>query len=190
MAVRAIHGQRLYESAELAETVVRLKQLAFLSAASADHGVQVAHELTALAPQTAVGCAVSLGAETRRRRGASAIAPDVRLTSDQRSALVQIASGHVAASSSLGREFTRSREPKVLMSTLRTLESKDLAERTPNSAQPAYHGGPPQDRVRLTPAGITVLASGIGLPAAGPGTALGATPHPIPAASQAATRSR
>ncbi|WP_406439154.1 hypothetical protein OHB14_51355 [Streptomyces sp. NBC_01613] len=79
----------------MAETVVRPKQLAFLGAASADHGVQVARELTALAPETAVGCAVSLAAETRRRRGASAIAPDARLTSDQRSALVQIASGHV-----------------------------------------------------------------------------------------------
>ncbi|WP_406326812.1 hypothetical protein [Streptomyces sp. NBC_00203] len=190
MAARAIHGQRLYESTELAETVVRLKQLAFLSAASADHGVQVARELTALAPETTVSCAVSLASETRRRRGASAIAPDVRLTSDQRSALVQIASGHVVASSSLGREFTRSRDPKVLMSTLRTLVSKGLAERTPNSALPAYRGGPPQDRVRLTPAGVTVLAAGIGLPAAGPDTALGATPCPIPAASQAATRSR
>ncbi|AVH55693.1 MULTISPECIES: hypothetical protein [Streptomyces] len=161
MAVRAIHGQRLYKSTELAETVARLKQLAFLSAASADHGVQVAHELTALAPETAVGCAVSLAADTRRRRGASIIAPGVRLTSDQHSALAQIACGHVVASSSLGREFTRSREPKVLMSILRTLESKGLAERTPNSALPAYRGGPPQDRVRLTPAGITALAVGI-----------------------------
>ncbi|MGW2721050.1 hypothetical protein [Streptomyces sp. NPDC001492] len=94
------------------------------------------------------------------------------------------------ASSSLGREFTRSREPKVLMSTLRALESKDLAERIPNSAPGAYIGGPAQDRVHLTPAGITALASVIGLPPTRPGTAPGTPPRPIPAATQATTRSR
>ncbi|MEU9240721.1 hypothetical protein [Streptomyces sp. NPDC048385] len=190
IAVKAIQDERLYESPELTETVVRLKQLAYLSTASAEHGAQAARELTALAPEAAVGCAAALAAETRRRHWSTAIAPDERLTATQRTALAQIACGHVVASSSLGREFTRSREPKVLMSTLRALESKDLAERTPNSALGAYIGGPPQDRVRLTPAGVTALATVIGLPPARPGTAPGVTPRPIPTAAQATTRSR
>ncbi|MFE0254192.1 hypothetical protein [Streptomyces sp. NPDC059010] len=190
IAVKAIQDERLYESTELMETLVRLKQLAFLTTASASLGIQSARELTALAPEAAVGCAAILAAETRRRHWSTAIAPDERLTATQRTALAQIACGHVAASSALGREFTRSRERKVLMSTLRALESKDLAARIPNSAPGAYIGGPAQDRVHLTPAGITALASVIGLPPTGPGTAPGATPRPIPAATQATTRSR
>ncbi|MFF8022150.1 hypothetical protein ACFZDJ_13700 [Streptomyces sp. NPDC007896] len=189
VAVKAIHGERLYESTELTETVLRLKQLAFLSTASADYGIQAARELTALAPEAAVGCAAALAAETRRRHLSTAPVPDERLTATQRTALAQIACGHVVASSSLGRDFTRSREPKVLMSTLRALEAKDLAERTPNSARAAYAGGPAQDRVRLTPAGITALASVIGLPLTTPGTAPGATPRPSPSAAQATARS-
>ncbi|MFF3460290.1 hypothetical protein ACFYXH_39610 [Streptomyces sp. NPDC002730] len=94
------------------------------------------------------------------------------------------------STSSLGREFLRSREPKVLMSTLRALETKGLAERTPRSAHAAYVGGPPLDRVRLTSAGITALASLIGSPPARPSTAPGTTPHPLPATAQATTRSR
>lgn len=190
MAVRGIHSQRLYVSTELTETVVRLKQLAYLSAASADHGAQVARELTALAPEAAVDCAMELAVDLARRGRAEPSTPEVRLFSFQRTALTQIACGHVVASTSLGREFTRSREPKVSMSTLRSLESKGLAERAPNSALPAYQGGPPQDRVRLTPAGITTLAAAITAYTTGPNSALGAVPRPVPAAAQAATRSR
>ncbi|MFF2508690.1 hypothetical protein ACFVTY_35795 [Streptomyces sp. NPDC058067] len=189
-AVKAIQDERHYESVELTETVTRLKQLAFLTGASADLSAGTARELTALAPEAAVSCAVTLAAETRRRRWATAPAPDDRLNAVQRTALAEIACGHVVASSSLGREFTRSREPKVLMSTLRSLEAKGLAERTARSAHAAYVGGPPLDRVRLTSAGITALASVIDAPAAGPSTAPGTTPRPLPAAAQAATRSR
>ncbi|MFJ9085749.1 hypothetical protein ACIRL3_25340 [Streptomyces sp. NPDC102384] len=189
-AIKAIQNERLYEGVELTEMVLRLKQLAFLTRASADLGVGTARELTALAPEAAVGCAVTLAAETRRRRSASAPAPDERLSAVQRTALTEIACGHVVASSSLGREFTRSREPKVLMSTLRTLEAQGLTERTAGSAPAAYVGGPPLDRVRLTSAGITALASVIDTPAARPSTAPGTTPRPLPATTQATTRSR
>ncbi|MFI9829763.1 hypothetical protein ACIHIX_18965 [Streptomyces sp. NPDC051913] len=190
-AIKAIHGERLYESVELTETVMRLRQLAFLADASVDLNVATARELTALAPEAAVGCAVTLAGETRRRRWATAPAPDDRLNAMHRTALAEIACGHVVASSSLGREFTRSREPKVLMSTLRTLETKGLAERTARSAPAAYVGGPSLDRVRLTSAGITALASVIDAPPAGPRTAPGATPRPLPSAGQAAaTRNR
>ncbi|WP_132836140.1 hypothetical protein [Streptomyces sp. BK205] len=189
-AIKAIQDERLYESVELAETIRRLKQLAFLTSSSVDLGAGAARELTALAPEAAVGCAVTLAGETRRRRWATAPAPDDRLTAVHRMALAEIACGHVVASSSLGREFTRSREPKVLMSTLRVLETKGLAERTAGSAPAAYVGGPPLDRVRLTGAGITALASVIGSPPAGPSTVPGPTPHPLPATAEAATRSR
>lgn len=185
-AIKAIQGERLYESVELTETVMRLKQLTFLTSASADLSAGTARELIALAPEAAVSCAVTLAAETRRRHWATAPAPDDRLTAVQRTALAEIACGHVVSSSSLGREFTRSREPKVLMSTLRALETKGLAERTARSTHAAYVGGPPMDRVRLTSAGITALASVIDSPPARPST----TPRPLPATAQATTRSR
>ncbi|MCZ0974347.1 hypothetical protein O1L55_30065 [Streptomyces albulus] len=108
----------------------------------------------------------------------------------QRTALAEIACGHVVASSSLGREFTRSREPKVLMSTLRALETKGLAERTAGSVRPLYAGSPHLDRARLTSAGITALASVIDSPPAGPSTAPGTTPRPLPATAQVIARSR
>ncbi|MFE7302682.1 hypothetical protein [Streptomyces sp. NPDC057579] len=189
-AIKAIQAERLYESVELTETVMRLKQLAFLASAAADLSVGAARELTALAPEAAVSCAVTLAAETRRRRWATAPAPDDRLSAVQRTALAEIACGHVVASSSLGREFTRSREPKVLMSTLRALETKGLAERTAGSAYAAYVGGPPLDRARLTSAGITALASLIDSPPAGPSAAPGTTPRPLPATAQVIARSR
>ncbi|MEU6372154.1 hypothetical protein [Streptomyces sp. NPDC046909] len=188
-AIKAIQDERLYESVELAETVMRLRQLAFLTSTSADLSAGAARELTALAPEAAVGCAVTLAGETRRRRWATAPAPDDRLTAVLCLAMAEIACGHVVASSSLGREFTRSREAKVLMSTLRALETKGLAERTAGSAPAAYVGGPPLDRVRLTSAGVTALASVIDAPPIGPSTAPGTTPRPLPATAQATARS-
>ncbi|KPC71488.1 hypothetical protein ABZ038_11820 [Streptomyces sp. NPDC006349] len=189
-AIKAIQGERLYESVELTETVMRLQQLAFLATASGDLHAGTARGLTALTPEAAVSCAVTLAAETRRRRWASAPAADQRLTAGQCDALTEIARGHVVAGSSLDREFTHSREPKVLMSTLRALEAKGLVERTANSAHAAYVGGPPQDRVRLTAAGITSLASVIELAPARPSAAPGTTPRPLRATTQATARSR
>lgn len=189
-AIKALQGERLYESAELTEVVVRLRQLAFLANASVELSAGAARELTALGPEAAVASAVTLAGEFRRRRGATAPTPDARLGAVHRTALAEIACGHVVASSSLGREFTRSREPKVLMSTLRVLETKGLAERAVSSAPAAYLGGPHLDRVRLTPTGVTALASVLGLPAAGSSPAPAATPRPHPSAAQAAARSR
>ncbi|MFE6979278.1 hypothetical protein [Streptomyces sp. NPDC057682] len=187
-AIKAIKNERLYERAELTETVMRLQQLAFLATASSDLPTGTARELTALAPEAAVSCAVTLADETRRRRWSSAPATDQRLTAVQYNALTEIARGHVVTGSSLGREFTRSREPKVLMSTLRALEAKGLAERTTASAHAAYIGGPPQNRVRLTAPGITSLASVIGRPPARPSTT--SPSHPLPATTQAPAQTR
>ncbi|MFD3563542.1 hypothetical protein ACFWVU_28305 [Streptomyces sp. NPDC058686] len=189
-AIKAIQGERLYESTELTEVIMRLKQLVILADASIDLTTRAARELTALAPEAAVTSAVTLASETRRRRWATAPAPDGQLSATHRTALAEIACGHVTASSSLGREFTRSREPKVLMSTLRALESKGLAERAAGTARAAYVGGPPLDRVRLTSAGVTTLASVIDAPPSGSRTTPETTPRPLPAAAQATSRSR
>lgn len=189
-AIKAIQSERLYESEELTEVVMRLRQLAFLAGASVELSAGSARELTALAPEATVASAVTLACEIRRRRWATAPTPDDRLGAVHRTALAEIACGHVVASSSLGREFTRSREPKVLMTTLRALETKGLTEKAMGSAPAAYIGGPHLDRVRLTPAGITALASVIGLPTAGSSPTPATTPRPLPAAAQATTRSR
>ncbi|MEV8125396.1 hypothetical protein AB0P07_15040 [Streptomyces sp. NPDC085944] len=186
-AIKVIQSERLYESDDLIEVIARLRQLIVLADASIDLNTRAARELTALAPEAAVTSAVTLACETRRRRSP---APGGQLSAAHRTALAEIARGHVTASNSLGREFTRSREPKVLMSTLRALESKALAERTPGTARAAYVGGPPLDRVRLTSAGITALASAIDAPSAGPRTAPGTAPRPLPAATQTTARSR
>ncbi|MCX5417669.1 hypothetical protein [Streptomyces sp. NBC_00059] len=82
-AIKAIQGERLYESVELAETVMRLQQLVFLATASGDLRAGTARGLTALAPEAAVSCAVTLDAETRRRRWASAPVAEQRLTAVQ-----------------------------------------------------------------------------------------------------------
>ncbi|MFE0681197.1 hypothetical protein ACFW17_10350 [Streptomyces sp. NPDC058961] len=107
----------------------------------------------------------------------------------QRTALAEIACGHVTASSALGREFTRSRDPRVLMSTLRALEARELAERAFPAAS-AYVGGPPLARVRLTPAGITALASALDIPSAGANASPIAVPRALPLAAPSAPRSR
>ncbi|MGW5868237.1 hypothetical protein ACWFRJ_39530 [Streptomyces sp. NPDC055239] len=168
--LKAIVDQRLHASEELAQAQIRLRQLAFLSGASAEHGPPMARELTALATDTVMYSAHVVAQQMLRRHPEAQTAPDSRLTVIQHAALEQIACGHVVASSSLGREYNRSREPKVLMSTLRSLEAKHLAERLPHTALPAYHSGPLQDRVYLTPAGITALAAALTQPARRPDT--------------------
>ncbi|MFD3580864.1 hypothetical protein [Streptomyces sp. NPDC058683] len=188
-AIKAVTDERLYASDELSDAVVRLQQLAFLSSASTDQRLPMARTLTALAPEAATGCAETIADEFRRRRWTSTTdAPDHQLTSAQRTALWEIACGHVVATSSLARQYVHYRDERVLIGTLRSLEANGLAERVPKSASSAYVGGPLQDRVRLTAAGTTALAAAISRPptARPPGT----TPAPAPAAAKTATRSR
>ncbi|MFI7102727.1 hypothetical protein ACIBK8_25600 [Streptomyces sp. NPDC050161] len=187
--IKAIADQRLYESGELTDTVARLKQLGYLSAASTDHHPQMARDLTALAPEATVDCAARIAGELRRRRRTTAGVPDEQLTATEHTALQEIARGHIVATSSQGRHYVHYRDARVLISTLRSLEAKDLVARTPKSAPAASTGGPLQDRVRLTPAGTTALATTIALPPAS-GTAPSTTPRPLPAAAPAAARSR
>ncbi|MER5793292.1 hypothetical protein [Streptomyces sp. NPDC001980] len=187
-AIKAVTDERLFQSHEQSDAVVRLQQLAFLSSASADHGPHMARILTALAPEATMGCADTVAYEIRHRRGSTSDAPDHPLTATHRTALWEIACGNVVATSSLGRQYVHYRDERVLIGTLRALEANGLAERVPKSAPSAYVGGPLQDRVRLTAAGTTALASSISSPPArrAPDTA----PAPAPTAAKAATRSR
>ncbi|MFI1677392.1 hypothetical protein [Streptomyces sp. NPDC020607] len=189
-ALRAIRDQRLNNSMELAHTQIRLRQLGFLSAVSADYNPAAARELTALATDTVMDSASAVALQMLRRDPTGHRAPAARLTPIQHSALEQIARGHVVANSSLGREYTRSHEPKISMSTLRSLEAENLAERAPATACPPYHGGPLQDRVRLTPAGIATLATVLARPAPQQNTGPSAAAVPLPAAAPATAKSR
>ncbi|MFI5751068.1 hypothetical protein ACIBBE_35350 [Streptomyces sp. NPDC051644] len=185
-AIKAVTDERLFESHELSDTVVRLQQLAFLSSASTDHRLPMARTLTALAPEAATGCADTVARELRRRRGSTTDPPGHQLTATHHTALWEIARGNVVATSSLGRQYVHYRDERVLIGTLRSLEANGLAERVPKSTPSAYVGGPLQDRVRLTSAGTTALAAAISRP---PGTRAPGT-TPAPAAAKTATRSR
>ncbi|MFJ8697735.1 hypothetical protein [Streptomyces ardesiacus] len=188
-ALKAVTDERLFRSPDLSDAVVRLEQLAFLSSASADQQLPMARTLTALAPEAAMGCANTLAYEIRRRRGTAAgDGPEHTPTAAHHTALWEIACGNVVVTSSLGRQNVHYRDERVLLGTLRALEAKGLAERVPESAPAAYVGGPLQDRVRLTPAGTTALATAISSPPTrrAPGT----TPAPAPTAPKTAARSR
>ncbi|MER7720703.1 hypothetical protein ABTX99_27780 [Streptomyces flaveolus] len=188
-AIKAITDERLFESHELSDAMIRLQQLAFLSDASTQHRLPTARMLTALAPEAAMGCADSLAGEIRRRRGSTTDAPVHQLNPIQRTALWEIACGNVVATSSLGRQYVHYRDARVLIGTLRSLEANELVERVPHSAPSAYVGGPLQDRVRLTSAGTTALASTICLPPAAR-SPLATTPPPSVTSAQTAARSR
>ncbi|MFE9367863.1 hypothetical protein ACFYNN_34950 [Streptomyces sp. NPDC006978] len=188
-AIKTILDGRLFESHELSDAVVRLQQLAYLSSASMEHPLATARMLTALAPEATMGCADSLAGEIRRRRWSTTAAPIHQLNPTEHTALWEIACGNVVTTSSLGRQYVHYRDVRVLIGTLRSLEANDLIERVPQSASPAYVGGPLQDRVRLTSAGISALASTICLPPAA-GSPPATTPPPTPVSTRTATRSR
>lgn len=187
--LRAIQNQRLHPSDDLTRAQVRLRQLAFLTVSSADHTPAAARELTALATKTVMDSALIVAEETLRAHPKAPHAADADLTAVQKSALAGIARGHVVANSALGREYTRSSGPTVLMSTLRRLEAKHLVSRTAGTALPAYVGGPLQDRVQLTPAGITALGAALTRPDP-VRTAPKVTGVPLASPAQATARSR
>ncbi|MFE9725940.1 hypothetical protein ACFYQ5_20670 [Streptomyces sp. NPDC005794] len=188
-AITAVTNERLFESRELSDAVVRLQQLAFLSSTSTDHPLPMARTLTALAPEAVVDCAAHVAGEIRRRRWSATAVSDPQLTTTQHVALWEIARGHVVATSSQGRQYVHYRDERVLIGTLRSLEAKDLVERVPQSAPSAYVDGPLQDRIRLTLPGTTALASTLGLPPAA-GNPPTTTPPPAPASATTAVRSR
>ncbi|MEU1149429.1 hypothetical protein ACFYO9_38425 [Streptomyces sp. NPDC005863] len=185
-AIKAIYDQQLYENADLSDAVVRLRQLAYLSTASEAERPQLARELTALAPEAVLDSASRVAAEIQRRRWSDVAAPGESFSTAQHMALHEIARGHVVVTGSADRQYVHHRTARVLISTLRSLEAKDLIARKAKSAAPAYIGGQPQDRVHLTPAGVTALATVLALP---PGTTTGPSRGPAPR-TQAAARGR
>lgn len=189
-AVKAVHDQQLYASADLVDALVRIKQLAYLSSEAArhlteaqealaaapehsglpegvSHQIQLARELTALAAGAVVESATAIARETQRRRPAAATAA-ADLTPAELSALHAAARGHVVMTQSLGREYVHSRDHRVRISTLRSLESKGLIAREPGSAPPAFYSGLPQDRIRLTRGGTGAVAALLAVPTATP----------------------
>ncbi|MFJ6438658.1 hypothetical protein [Streptomyces sp. NPDC091416] len=152
---------------DLSDALVRLNQLAYLSAQSAGHNAHMARELTALAAQDIVTCASHIAQEPDRGRSGTSAPPAERLNPTHRAALHDIARGRAVVTESMGRQYVNNRGPRILISTLRHLESNGLVDRAEGSAAPAFKGGPPLDRLRLTPAGMTAVASFIGLPPAG-----------------------
>lgn len=185
-AIKAVHDERLYESAELSDAVVRLKQLVYLSTAAAGHGPQLARELTAVAPEAVLDSATRVAGEIRRKRWSTTAGSDDSFSAAQHTALHEIARGHVVVTGTAERRYVHHRTARVLISTLRSLEAKGLIALKAKSAAPAFIGGPPQDRVYLTPAGVTVLATVLTLPPATP-----ASPSSRPATStQTAARGR
>ncbi|MEU9939100.1 hypothetical protein [Streptomyces lavendulae] len=207
-AVKAIQDQQLYASADLIDATVRIKQIAYLSSEAARHlaeaqaavtaaslatpkstslpdgvdqQVQLAQELTALAPEAAVESATGIARETQRRRPAAAGASD-GLAAAELAALHTAARGHVVMTQSLGRQYVHSRDGGVRIGTLRSLEGKGLITREPASAPPAYINGPAQDRIRLTSDGATAVAALLSSPPSTPASATSAVP-PAPATS-------
>ncbi|MGW2587882.1 hypothetical protein ACWCYZ_42630 [Streptomyces virginiae] len=186
-AVQAIVDQPMYAGVTLTEATVRIKQLAVLTGQAVRHlaqakaqlgatsspsdpptrngevahQIQLARELTALAPAMALESASAVASEIRRRRAATTTGNDA-LTPAEQTALHATARGHVVIGRREGREFVHSRGNSVHIDTLRALEHAGLIAIEPGSAPPAFGGGPPHDRVRLTLSGATALTAFLG----------------------------
>ncbi|WP_327303670.1 hypothetical protein OG730_08645 [Streptomyces sp. NBC_01298] len=185
-AVQAIVEQPMYGGVALTEAAVRIKQLAVLTGQAvrhlADakellatapppsdtptrsgdiaHLIELACELTLLAPVAAVDSASTLATEVQRCRPATTTGADA-LAPAQRAALHATARGHVVIARHQGREAVHSRSNSVHIDTLRALEQAGLVAVEPGSAPPAFGTGPPRDRVRLTLTGAMALTAAL-----------------------------
>ncbi|MFD3910088.1 hypothetical protein [Streptomyces sp. NPDC058603] len=214
-AFDSVKSQPLYRSADVCDTQVRLRQLAFLTTAAADHlidagdiidaaraenpdsddpyhsylhalmdagaQIQMARDLTALAPETAALLAETLAAELHRQGRETpwlTAAQHTFLSPAQHGALRAIAQGQVTVSETAGKQYASSRDGRLPITTIRALESKDLLKRQdrPNS--------PGEQRLHLTAAGRQTLAAAATQPRPQP-TALGTRPAPKPARATA-----
>ncbi|WP_327417532.1 hypothetical protein [Streptomyces sp. NBC_01233] len=206
-AVQAIEDQPMYANVALTEAAVRIKQLAVLTGQAVRHlaeakallgapaspskpasrggeierQIQLARELTALAPAAAVESASAVALEMQRRRAPTTTAAD-GLTPAERTALHATARGHVVIGRPQGREYVHSRDGSVRVDTLRVLEASGLIAIEAAGAPPAFDGGPPRDRVRLTLSGALSVAAFLGHH---PHTSAPETPTARPARSSA-----
>ncbi|MFZ3548812.1 hypothetical protein ACODT3_25005 [Streptomyces sp. 4.24] len=208
-AVQAIEAQPMHASDAVTEAAVRIKQLAYLTGQAVRHlaeaeallgarasesdpaprseevdrQIQLARELTALAPAAAVESATAIAAEIHRHRPSASTAAD-GLTPAERTALQATARGHVVIGRRQAGEYAHSRDSTVHIDTLRALEGKGLIAFEPACAPPAFDGGPPHDRIRLTLNGALSVAAFLGH---GPHTPARSAPTARPARPTAAT---
>ncbi|MEU8678005.1 hypothetical protein [Streptomyces sp. NPDC048560] len=210
-AVQAIQDQPIPATVAVTDAAIRIKQLAYLTAGAARHlaeakdllgapasgsdqerGTQeinrqiaLAQELTALGPAAALEAATAVALEMHRSSLTGATAAGC-LTPAERTALYAAARGHLAIGRSGGREHIHSRSRTVHIDTVLALEHQGLTAREPASAPPAFDGGPPQDRVRLTLSGAMAVAAQLGRAPHAPAL----TTTPLPGNSVTATPAR
>ncbi|MFC6136503.1 MULTISPECIES: hypothetical protein [Streptomyces] len=187
-AVQAIVDQPMYAGVTLTEATVRIRHLTVLTGQAVRHlaeakaqlveptspsdmpsrggevahQIQLARELTILAPAAALESASAVASEIHRRRPATTTTGTDALTLAERTALYATARGHVVVGRREGRDYVHSRGSSVHLDTLRTLEHAGLVAVQPGSAPPAFGEGPPHDRVRLTPSGAMAVTAFLG----------------------------
>ncbi|MCX5582964.1 hypothetical protein [Streptomyces erythrochromogenes] len=192
-AVQAIQDQPALKAASGSEALVRIKQLGYLTAEAGRHFaaakallalpakdsnpeprarefdrlITLAQELLVLAPATALEAAAAIAAEAGRLAPVAAWASD-GLSPVEQTALHAAARGDLVIGFSGGREYVESREPALRASVVHSLEQRGLVAREIASVPPAFDGGPPHDRIRLTPTGATAAAVYLGRPARTP----------------------
>lgn len=207
-AVQAVVDQPMYAGVTLSEATVRIKQLAVLTGQAVRHLaeakaqlggtpspsnpvsrggevarlIQLARELTALAPAAALESAIAVASEIHRRQPATTTGADALPLAEQ-TALHATARGHVVIGWREGREYVHSRGSSVHLDTLRALEHAGLVALEPGSAPPAFDGGPPHDRVRLTLSGAMAVTAFLGH---SPRTPALSAPSALPARTTAA----
>ncbi|MFJ9033607.1 hypothetical protein ACIRQP_34915 [Streptomyces sp. NPDC102274] len=189
-ALDAVNCQFPRRSGAVRDAEVRLKQIAFLTTAAADHltdaadiidatraetpdhddpyhsyehalldarsQLQTARELTALAPEDAAGIAESLATELHDQiRDTPWLASEKRtsLSPVQHAALRATARGRVEVCETDGMQYVSSRELPLPLTTIQSLESRNLLTRhdRPNT--------PGRQRLHLTTAGRRALAA-------------------------------
>lgn len=206
-AVQAIEDQPMYANVALTEAAVRIKQLAVLTGQAVRHlaeakallgtpaseaeapsrgseverQIQLAWELTALASVAAVESASAVASEIHRRTAATSTGAE-GLTLAERTALHATARGHVVIGQRNGHQYVHSRGSSVHIDILHALEQAGLVAIELGSAPPAFGGGPPHDRVRLTLRGATAVTAFLGRRPGFPAS----NPSPLPARTTAA----
>ncbi|RZU45766.1 hypothetical protein EV284_0415 [Streptomyces sp. BK022] len=210
-AITAIRQQSLPAIEPVTDAVVRLKQLAHLTAGAtryltaaqqvqpprdAEHTrldprsgfarhVRLARELTALAPLTITDSAVHIAARLPTRARSTTTVPG--MDAERRGALLDVARGHIAVTGHDGHQRVYPHNTAVDAEMLRHLEADGLLTCEPASAPPLFHGGPPRDRARLTALGTRALSTVIVFPHYLSRPAGSTAPMPAPAPGAPAT---
>ncbi|KUO04631.1 hypothetical protein [Streptomyces caeruleatus] len=204
--ITALRRQPLPAIEPVKNAVVRLKQLAYLTGGAtryltaaqhvrplddADHThpdlrrgfgqyVRLARELTALAPLTIIESAYPIAGRLPSRARSTTTIPT--MDADRRTALLEIARGHIAVTGHDEHQRVHGHTVAVDTEMLRHLEAEGLVTREPASAPPFFPGGPPRDRARLTTLGTRALSTVLVSPHYISGQASGPVPVPAPGA--------